>query len=79
MDDSKLRALTPLKLRSTILQLSVLPKVIIEKSRVGRFVKFIYSEKVTKFCEISTLLLSYVVLVKSKVDFSQILWPSKNI
>ena len=33
--------------------------------------KFIYSEKVTKFCEISTLLLSYVVLVKSKVEISQ--------
>ena len=28
-------------------------------------VKFIYSEKATKFCEISTLLLSYVVPVKS--------------
>ena len=34
-------------------------------------VKFIYSEKVTKFCEISTLLLSYVVPVKSRVDISQ--------
>ena len=33
--------------------------------------KFIYSEKATKFCEISTLLLSYVVPVKSKVDISQ--------
>ena len=30
-----------------------------------------YSEKVTKFCEISTLLLSYVVPVKSKVEISQ--------
>ena len=34
-------------------------------------VKFIYSEKATKFCEISTLLLSYVVPVKSKVNISQ--------
>ena len=34
-------------------------------------VKFIYSEKATKFCEIFTLLLSYVVLVKSKVKISQ--------
>ena len=34
-------------------------------------VKFIYSEKVPKFCEISTLLLSYVVPVKSKVEISQ--------
>ena len=33
--------------------------------------KFIYSEKATKFCEISTLLLSYVVPVKSKVKISQ--------
>ena len=36
------------------------------------FVKFIYSAKATKFCEISTLLLSYVVPVKSKVEISQI-------
>ena len=34
-------------------------------------VKFIYSEKATKFCEISTLLLSYVVPVKSKVEIPQ--------
>ena len=34
-------------------------------------VKFIYSEKATKFCEISTLLLSYVVPVKGKVESSQ--------
>ena len=33
--------------------------------------KFIYSEKFTKFCKISTLLLSYVVLVKSKVEILQ--------
>ena len=31
-------------------------------------VKFICSEKSTKFCEISTLLLSYVVPVISKVE-----------
>ena len=35
------------------------------------FSKFIYSEKATKFCEISTLLLSYVVSVRSKVEISQ--------
>ena len=34
-------------------------------------IKFIYSEKATKFCEISTLILSYVVQVKSKVEISQ--------
>ena len=33
--------------------------------------KFIYSEKATKFCEIFTLLLSYVVPVKRKVKISQ--------
>ena len=34
-------------------------------------VKFIYSEKATNFCEISTVDLSYVVTVKSTVDISQ--------
>ena len=33
-----------------------------------RVVKFIYSEKATKFCEISTIDLSYVVTIKSTVD-----------
>ena len=40
--------------------------------------KFVYSEKATKFCEIFTLLLSYVVPVKSKVEISQT-WPSQNV
>ena len=30
-----------------------------------------YSEKATKFCEMSSLLLPYVVPVKSKVEISQ--------
>ena len=34
----------------------------------GNFGKFIYPEKATKYSEISTLILSYVVPVKSKVD-----------
>ena len=34
-------------------------------------VKFIYSEKATKFCEIFTVDLAYVVTVKSMVDISQ--------
>ena len=38
----------------------------------NKIVKFIYSEKATKFCEIFTLLLSYVVPVKSKVKISKI-------
>ena len=33
--------------------------------------KFIYSEKATKFCKISILFLSYVVPVKSRVEISQ--------
>ena len=33
--------------------------------------KLIYSEKVTNFCEIFTIDLSYVVTVKSAVDISQ--------
>ena len=33
--------------------------------------KFIYSEKATKFCEIFSLLLSYVVPVKSKLEILQ--------
>ena len=33
--------------------------------------KFIYSEKATKFCAIFTLLLSYVVPVKSKLKILQ--------
>ena len=38
---------------------------------IFRLLKFIYSEKATKFSEISTLFLSYVVPVKSKVEISQ--------
>ena len=34
-------------------------------------IKFIYSEKATKFCEISTNYLSYVLSVKNKVEISQ--------
>ena len=33
--------------------------------------KFIYSEKATKFCEISTLLLIVCTAVKSKVEISK--------
>ena len=33
--------------------------------------KFIYSEKATKFCEISTLDLSYLVTVKPTVEILQ--------
>ena len=39
------------------------------KSTVSK--KFVYSEKATKFCKISTVDLSYVVPVKSTVEISQ--------
>ena len=39
--------------------------------------KFIYSEKSTKFCEISTLFLSYLVPVRWR--FRKTLWTSQNI
>ena len=38
------------------------------------FVKFIYSEKSTNFCEISTVDLSYL-----RWRFRKLLWPSQNI
>ena len=41
------------------------------RSQTFSVIKFIYSEKATKFCEIFTLLLSYAVPVKSKVKISQ--------
>ena len=41
-------------------------------AQVKKFLKFIYSEKVTNICEIFTLLLSYVVPVKNKgEDFAK--------
>ena len=39
--------------------------------KYGEVVKFIYCEKATKFCEISTVDLSYLVKVKSTVEISQ--------
>ena len=42
-------------------------------------VKFIYSEKATKFCEISTVDLTVATLDKSTMEISQKLWPSQNI
>ena len=36
-----------------------------------KLVKFIYFQKAIKYCKISTLLLSYVVSVESKVEISQ--------
>ena len=41
--------------------------------------KFIYSEKATRFCKISTLLLSVCTVDKVRWRFRKILWPSQNI
>ena len=38
---------------------------------VTKRLRFIYSEKATKFCEISTVDLFYVLTVKSMVDILQ--------
>ena len=40
-------------------------------SKNKAILKFIYSDKATKFCEIFTLLFSYVMPVKGKVKISQ--------
>ena len=49
------------------------PKRTTKMGHMLRVVKFIYSEKATKFCEISTLLLSVCTVDKSKVDISGLL------
>ena len=43
----------------------------LQTQNIKVFVKFKYFEKATKFCEISTLLLSYVVPVKRKTKLKQ--------
>ena len=45
--------------------------VIFRSRMVSKVIKFIYSEKAKKVCEISTVDLSYVVPVKSMVEISQ--------
>ena len=44
-------------------------------------VKFIYSEKATKFCEISTVYLTGTTFNRTilRWRFRKILWPSQNI
>ena len=50
---------------------SALSPVLMNKRPSKSMLKFIYSEKVTKFCEIFTLLLTVCTVVKSKVTISQ--------
>ena len=54
-----------------ILNLVVITMVIWVVKFPMDILKFIYSEKATKFCEISTIDLSYVVPVKFTVEISQ--------
>ena len=58
---------------SHLLNLTQIPsnKASFDKTQKPTTVKFIYSEKATKISEISTLLLSYVVPVKNKVEILQ--------
>ena len=46
-------------------------RYLLRKNGVKLLLKFINSEKATKFCEFSTVDLSYVVPVKSTVEISQ--------
>ena len=55
-----------------ICSLHIFTKPILAQNRIAlMMLKFVYSEKATKFCEISTLLLSMVHTDKSKVEISQ--------
>ena len=53
--------------------ISIFEYIILKKSGAGSFfmIKFIYSEKATKFCEIFPFLLTVCTVVKSKGKFSQ--------
>ena len=59
------------KLREPIPSIHSFKTTITNKSVWRKSLKFMYSEKATIFCEIFTLLLSYVVPVKRKVKISQ--------
>ena len=45
--------------------------ILIIQVQIQLLIKFIYSEKATNFCEISTVDFSYVVTVKFTVEISQ--------
>ena len=53
------------------MRLHVRDCVTLKIKKIENSLKFIYSEKATKFCEISTVDLSYVVPVKYTVEIPQ--------
>ena len=53
------------------LQIRLVYNYMIIHQYISTFIKFIYSENATIFCEISTVDFSYVVTVKSTVEISQ--------
>ena len=57
--------------RSKLAESSKLMQLYHRRKRQQEQVKFMFSKKATKFCEIFTLRLSYVVPVKSKVKILQ--------
>ena len=60
------------KQKSTIFYLLfIVLRIYITLEHNWKWLKFIYSEKATNFCEISTIDLSYVVPVKSTVEIAQ--------
>jgi hypothetical protein len=59
--------------------LNALPQFQILKEIYWLMLKFIYSEKATKFCEIPPYVCLYVQLTKVKWRFRKILWPSQDI
>ena len=60
-----------IKFKYLVSQITQFERLIKSKARTVPFLKFIYSEKATKFCEIFPLLLSTVHTVKIKGKISQ--------
>ena len=61
----------PLKRHKSNFQIVRLFMVFLDTIDIRHIIKFIFSEKATQFCEISTLLLTVCTVVKSKVEILQ--------
>ena len=57
--------------KNEIILVQVLRAVGVLWIKIGQVIKFMYSEKATKFCEISTLILTDTTWDKSKVEVLQ--------